>query len=192
LVDTTVCTPQPTYVIVEQIYPKSGLPSVANTIGPSMNQVFRRIMQICDVQDLYFDGTKLPGMPSTWQYIQEFIKPGKQITTRATGVKQFMLAYAGFKNMLTPLPKMGNLIPSSLTKEYDLGTPITPFVYGTDPIPSIQLYSNPRVQFVMQGGKPPPIAIGIYHKRQNKLDLPPVQERDKLIKSLLQPNPARP
>jgi hypothetical protein len=186
-----LCTPQPTYVIVEQIHSKGGIPQFGNTVGPSMLQLYRRVIQTCDEQDMFFKGKRINGMPSTWQYIQEFLKPGKQITTRPTGVKEFVLAYAGFKNLLTPLPKIGGLVPASWTKEYDLGTPPVAFVYGTDPIPQVQLYGNPQAQFVMSGGKAPPIAVGLYHKGRNLLELPSPAERERVIKQLVQPKPSR-
>lgn len=186
-----LCTPQPTYIIIEQIHPKGGIPQFGNTVGPSMLQVYRRIAQTCDVQDMFFEGKRINGMPSTWQYVQEYLKPGRQITTSPTGVKEFVLTYAGFKNILTPLPKIGGLIPASWTTERDLGVPPMAFVYGADPIPQVQLYGNPQVQFTMSGGKPPPIAVGLYHKGRNKLELPTPAERDRVIKQLVQPKPAR-
>jgi hypothetical protein len=65
------------------------------------------------------------------------------------------------------------------------------FVYRTDPIPQVRLYGNPQAQFVMSGGKPPPIAVGLYHQGRNKLELPSPVERDRVIKQLVQPRPAR-
>lgn len=186
-----ICTPQPNYVIVEQIHPKSGLPNFGNTIGPSNLQVFRRVIQVCDSQDVFFEGKRLQGIPSTWQYIQEFLRPGKQITTRPNGQKNFLLTYAGFENIITPLPKIGNLFPEKWTKQYNLGVPPSPFVYGKDPIPAIRLYGKPNVQFVMFGGKEPPIAVGIYKQSTKKLELPAATERESVIKKLIQPKPSR-
>ena len=188
----TLCTPQPNYVIIEQIHLKTGLPSVGNTIGPALYQVFRRVLQVCDVQDIFFDGNRLSGMPTTWQYLQHYLLPGTQITTRPTGQKQFFVAYAGFKNLLTPLPRIGGLLPESWTREYDLGTPPSPFVYGSDPIPRVQLYGNPNAQFVMFGGRQPPVAVGVYKQTSNRLELPPPHERDRIIRRLIQPRPSRP
>lgn len=34
------------YVIIEQIYPKQGLPSIANTFGPNLIQVVRQVFQL--------------------------------------------------------------------------------------------------------------------------------------------------
>lgn len=127
---------------------------------------------------MFYEGERIVGMPSTWQYIQEFLRPGEQITTRSTGKKEFVIMYAGFDNLLTPLPKIGDLFPESWTKEYDLGTPPSPFVYGRDPISRVRLYGNPQVQFVMPGGKPPPIAVGIYKQQRGRLEIPPAGERE--------------
>jgi len=189
--EPTLCTPQPTYVIIEQIHPKAGLPSTAGgTIGPGLYQVFRRVIQTCDVQDIFFREERIFGTPSTWQYIQEFLLPGKQITTHPTGEKQFVTVYAGFKNLLTPLPKIGNLFPDSWTKQYNLGTPPSPFIYGKDPIPDMNLYGNQRAEFVMLGGAPPPVAVGVYNRTLNKLTLPNTKDRQLVINRLLQRKPS--
>jgi hypothetical protein len=185
-----ICTPQPNYVIVEQIYQKRGLPSVPGTgsvIGPSLYQVVRRVLQVCDEQDVFFEGQRLSGMPSTWQYLQELLLPGKQITTRPTGQREFTLAYFGFKNIIQPLPQVGGLLPEAWTRRYNLGTPPSPFIFGHDPIPQIQLYGNPRAEFVMPGGQPPPTAVAIYHASGNRLEFPLVHDRERLIRSLVQP-----
>lgn len=190
--DFQLCTPQPTYVIVEQIHRKAGLPSIPRTggvLGPSLHQVFRRVLQVCAEQDLYFNGRRVEGTPTTWQYIQELLLPGEQFTTRPTGQRQFVLVYAGFRNIVRPLPRVGNLLPESWTRQYDLGTPPSPFVYGTDPIPTVQLYGNDRAEFVMPGGQPPPTALGIYHSSAGRLELPSQSARDRMVQELVQPVP---
>ena len=192
MVEAMVCTPQPTFVIVEEIHLKTGLPSFANTVGPTLHQVVRRVLQTCDEQDTFFKGKRLSGMPSPWQYLQHYLLPGTQITTRPTGQKRFVLVYAGFKNLLTPLPKIRDKLPESLTKEYDLGTPPTPFAYGSDPIPRVQLYGNPNADFVMLGGKRPAVAVGIYSQTRNELELPSPREGGRVIMRLLQTKSNRP
>lgn len=193
MAEPKLCTPQPTYVIVEQIHPKAGLPSsVGGTIGPGHYQLFRRVIQVCDIQDIFFDGKRIFSTPGTWQYIQEFLRPGKQITRQPTGERQFVTVYAGFKNLLKPLPKIGNLLPDSWTKQYDLGTPPSPFIYGRDPIPTVSLYGNPCAEFVMIGGTPPPVAVGVYNQTRNQLKLPAAVDRQRVINRLLQPKPSRP
>lgn len=186
------CKPQPTFVIIEQIHAKAGLPSAASgTIGPGLFQLYRRVIQVCDVQDMFFEGKRIFGVPSTWQYIQEFLRPGKQITTHRTGEQQLHLAYAGFKNLLTPLPKIGSLLPDSWTKQYDLGMPPSVFIIGNDPIPTVKLYGNPRAKFVMVGGTPPPVAVGVYNQTRNQLTLPAAGDRQRFLSKLLQPKPRR-
>lgn len=186
------CVPQPTYVVVEQIHSKAGLPAtVGGTIGPGLYQVYRRVIQICDVQDVFFDGKRILISPGAWHNIQEFLRPGKQITRQPTGEKQFVRVFAGFKNILTPLPKIGNLLPDSWTKQYDLGTPPSPFVYGRDPIPTVKLYGNSRAKFVMIGGTPPPVAVGMYNQRRDQLTLPTANDRQRILNRLLQTNPSR-
>ncbi|MEO1497700.1 MAG: hypothetical protein AAFV43_11180 [Planctomycetota bacterium] len=182
-----MCTPQPNYVIVEEIHSKSGLPAVGNTIGPGLWQVVRRVMQVCDEQDVFYEGNRVAGgVPSSWQYLKELVLPGQQITQRPNGKRNMILAYAGFSNIVQPLPKLGDLLPDSWTRQYDTGTPrFSPFVYGSDPIPQVRLYGNPRAQFVMPGGKPPATAVGIYRGASNQLELPPVAQREKLIKDLV-------
>lgn len=190
MVDTTVCTPQPTYVIIEQVHPPSNIPIFKNQ-GPGVYQLYRRVLQVCDVQDVFFDGNAISGTPSTWQYIQEFLRQGEQITSRPNGRKQLLLAYAGFKNIVKALPKIDNVIPNTLSKDYDWGTPPTPFVLGQDPIPSVGLFGNASAQFVTFGGKPPATAVGIYKSIIEKLDLPLATDRDRAIKQLIQPEPSR-
>lgn len=168
------------------------MPSTAGgVIGPNLCQVFRRVIQVCDMQDMFFEGKQFFGTPSTWQYIQEFLRPGKQITTHPTGEQQLHLVYAGFLNLLTPLPKIGNLLPASWTKQYNLGTPPSPFTIGRDPIPNVKLYGNPRADFVMVGGTPPPIAVGAYNQTLHQLTLPIGNDRQRLIDRLRQPKPSR-
>lgn len=186
-----VCTPQPSYVVVEQIHPKPGLPAIGNTIGPSMYQVFRRVLQVCAEQDVVFEGRRIAGSPSIWQYLHEVLRPGPQITTTANGKQHFVLSYAGFRNLLTPLPEVGGLLPEAWTKQYDLGTPSTPFKFGKDPIPLVRLHGDPRVRFVMPGGRPPATAVGIWHSDSKRLDVPDYAERQSVIEKLVQPLPAR-
>nr|WP_319394727.1 hypothetical protein [uncultured Desulfobacter sp.] len=192
MTEPKLCTLQPTYVIIEQIHPKAGLPSaVGGTIGPGLYQLYRRVIQVCDVHDIFFDGKHMSNPPGAWQYIQEFLMPGKQITSHPTGEKQFVRVYAGFKNLLNPLPKVGSLFPDSWTKQYDLGAPPSPFVYGNDPIPSVKLYGNPQAIFEMVGGAPPPVSVGVYNRANNQLTFPNITDRRRVLSRLIQPEPSR-
>lgn len=176
--DITLCSPQPRFILVEQVYTKSGMPSLGNTIGPSVQQVFRRVIQVCGVQEAYFEGSRIHGMPSAWQMIQEWVRPGQQITTQSTGEQKLMLAFAGFRNIVQPLPTMA---------ERDLGgPPLGLYVYGSDPVPTVQLYGNPKVDFVAVGGKGAPTAVGVYDQASAQLELPTVADRQLVIQRLLE------
>ncbi|CNI77906.1 hypothetical protein [Yersinia pekkanenii] len=47
------------YLIKEQIYSKSGLPTLANTIGPTTIQVVKSVYQLMNEQDLIYKGSLL-------------------------------------------------------------------------------------------------------------------------------------
>jgi hypothetical protein len=144
-----------------------------------LQQVFRRIVQVCNVQDTYFRGQRLNEAPSIWQYVQDYVLPGQQITTQATDEKRFVLVYAGFKNILQPLP---------WTAKYDLGPPpINAYAYGNDPIPNVQLYGNQRAEFISVAGTETPTAVAVYHQDRGALEYPAATERDAVLRRLLKP-----
>lgn len=173
----TICKLQPTFIVIEQVHSKPGMPAQGNTIGPSLQQIYRRIVQVCNVEDTYFRGQRLDGAPSIWQYIQEYLLPGQRITTQATEEKRFVLIYAGFRNILQPLP---------WTEKYDLGLPpVSVFTYGADPIPSVQLYGNARAEFISPRGMDMPTAVAVYHQGPRALEYPAVTERDAVLRRLL-------
>lgn len=177
--DITICKLKPTFIVIEQVHSKAGMPALGNTIGPSLQQVFRRVVQVCNVQDTYFRGQRLNAAPNIWQYVQEYLFPGQQITTQATDEKRFVLVYAGFKNILQPLP---------WTEKYNLGPPpIKVFAYGVDPIPNVQLYGNPGVEFVSTAGTEAPTAVAVYHQDRSALESPSARERDAVLSRLLTP-----
>jgi len=179
----TICTPNDTYVIVEKIHSKEKWSIPKTNIGPELIQVHRHILLVCDVQDIYRSGEKLPGMPNDWQLFQDLIGWNK-LTTRPTGERQFTLQYAGFQNVVVPLPKIGDLLPESWTSAHLTPTP-TLFHYGRDPIPHIKLYGNPTVNFTMPGGQPPATAIAIYRKATDRLEFPDPAQRERVLRSLV-------
>jgi len=152
------CILNDTYVIIEQIHSKNVLPGLKCGIGPSMVQIVRQIIQ------------NLIG----W----------RRLTTRPTGESQFIRQYVGHQNVVTPLPKIGNLLPEGWTSAHLTPTP-TIYHYGHDPIPHVKLYSNPTVNFTMPGGKPPATAIAIYHKATGRLEFPDPTQRERVIRNLV-------
>lgn len=176
--DIALCSPKPGFIIIEQVYTKTGLPAFGNTIGPSLQQVFRRVIQVCSVQNAFFNGKRIQGVPSAWQTIQELVLPGEQITTQDSGEQKLVLVYAGFRNIAQPAPTM---------KNYDMGgPPLGLFAYGSDPLPSTQLYGNPRVQFVAVAGLGAPTAVATYDQASGSLELPTVSDRGLVIRRLLE------
>lgn len=179
-----LCQPQPRYVIIEQIDSAPGMPSLG-PLGPQLRKVQRRVLQVCEVEEIFYRGKRIQGMPGIFQYIDEFLHPGKRISTRPTGKKEFLLAYAGMRNLFTPQPGMSNLLPKALTKEYDLGVPLSPFVFGSDPIPNQQLFGNKSIDFALPGGQGSPTAVAIYDAKTGILKAPMIAERQQAIQNLL-------
>jgi len=172
----TTCTPSDTYVIIEKIYSKSVLPGLKIGIGPELVQVARQVWRVCDIEERLLD------KPNGWQIFQHWIG-WKSLATRLTGESDFIHIYTGFKNVVTPLPKIGGLLPESWTSAHLTPTP-TLFHYGRDPIPHIRLYGNPTVNFMMPGGKPPAAAIAIYHRATHRLEFPDPAQQERILRSL--------
>lgn len=186
-----VLNPRPTYLIIEQIHAKSGLPSVTSLVGVRLYAVFRRVARIYDVQDIYVKGQRISGMPSDWQVILDAILPGQRITTKPTGETRIVLEYAGFKNIAKMnFEALKKTLQIPLDRDVDFGRAPAIFTYGTDPIPTVELYGNPKAEFVMPGGNSIPVAIGIYDPISHTLDIPPANLRGEVIKRLLQADPS--
>jgi len=110
------CILNDTYVIIEQIHSKNVLPGLKFGIGPSMVQIVRQILLVCDINYIYRDGERVPDKPNGWQIIQNLIG-WRILTTQPTGESQFIRQYVGFRNVVTPLPRIGNLLPESWTSD---------------------------------------------------------------------------
>lgn len=119
----------------------------------------------------------MSGTPSIWQLLQEYLLPGQQISSRPTGEKRFLLAYAGFRNIAQPLP---------WTESYDIGAPpVSAIAYGIDPVPGIQLYGSAQVQFVSLGGRTPPSAVAVFKKDTGAMEYPSPPEQEAVLRRLL-------
>lgn len=124
------------------------------------------MLQIRALSDIYIDG-KPEADASLWQQMKGAFGIG--VTTHPTGKNAVVLEYAGVSNVLTLLPKIGNLIPEAITRER---TGPSPFSFGNDPLPRVKLYSNPRVVFLMpNGGQSIPTAMAKYNRMTNELVL---------------------
>jgi hypothetical protein len=186
----TVCSPQDDiYFIIETVFPKpTGLPTLGNTVGTSLCQVYRQVYQTCAIQGggLLFKGKPVDRI-SVWQLAQEIFLPGKQITTRPNGKSGVFRAFAGVSvNALTPVNV--KQLPEFLSKEYVDVVPTRSFYnFGADPIPHIRLYQNSGVSFISEGGSSPPTAVAVYYKSKKQLKLPQSKsEQEAIIKRLAQ------
>jgi hypothetical protein len=158
------------YLIIESVFQKQGVPTLGNTVGPSLTQVQRQIYTECDVQDRYFKGKRIDENASAWQMAEILFNQGK-IETRPTGASIDMLVYVGTRNELVPVQQLRDWIPVALTKPLTLSKAFSPTPFGVDPIPAIQLYGNKAISFISVGGDSPPTAMALYHTDTHKLEL---------------------
>lgn len=156
------------YILIEQLHAKSGMPSFGNTIGPSMQQIYRQVYQLHSLHDTFIDGQRVtPATATVWQQIKGAL--GINITTAPNGKHATKLEYAGFTNEIQPLPKMGDTLPQGLTRQYLFRTP-SPYLFGTDPIPEVRLYRNPRSVFrQVNGGTSPSTAMARFNSTNGEL-----------------------
>jgi len=164
VLDVELCSPRGMYVVVEEIHPMTGAPTKPSNIGPSLVKVVRHVYQACEYQDqYYFDGRPIEsGRPTAWQYILHMLSGDGRITTAGSGREGWYHAYTGYRNLVTPLPKIKDILPAAVTKQYDAGALGSPYVFGQDPIPHVQLYGRGDVSFSTMGGMSAPRAIAIY------------------------------
>lgn len=164
------------YFIKEQIHPKSGFPSFANTIGPSGKQIYRMVFQLKLEQDIFYENKRVNHNDlSTWQQLRALFDKNLISQKDKKGGKAIVgLEYAGFDTYVTPVVGFDNFLPKSLTTEYVYNNDLlpSPYLYGKDPIPSVRLYNNPHVQFFMdQGGTGIPTALGKFDKKNRHLGI---------------------
>ncbi len=164
------------YFIKEQIYPKGGLPTLANTIGPSAKQIYRMVLQLKIEQDVFYDNKKVNHNDlSTWQQLRVlFDNDIISQRDKKNGKVIVGLEYAGFDTYVTPFAGFEDTLPKALTSDYLYNKDLlpAPFIYGKDPIPSVRLYNNPHVQFFMdQGGRGTPTALGKFDKNNRNLSI---------------------
>ncbi|KVW34170.1 hypothetical protein WK95_26530 [Burkholderia ubonensis] len=172
------------YLLIEQLHAKSGLPSLANTIGASNLQIYRTVAQLYETADIYIDNQRVAsGEMTMWQMLKGAF--GIDVVTRPNGKTTLVLEYAGFVSNITPLPKIGNLLPELITKEYTLKVR-SPYIFGTDPLPDIQLYRHAKSVFMQRnGGQSPATAMAKYNRRTRELiRLNTISEIDSVLRDL--------
>ncbi|QEN90078.1 hypothetical protein FZC33_28895 [Labrys sp. KNU-23] len=160
----------PQHLIVEEKYTSSPL---FDMVAPSQKvkgikvagvkhvHGLRRVVTLARVEDVYFKGRKLPGMPGARELFEEWITPGQQLTTRATGELTLSLTYVGKYNAFN-----ANLFGST-AKKIPLG-----FIdyWGEDPAPGVILQTNAAVPFVQYGDENL-IAAAYYNTKTKRLEI---------------------
>lgn len=185
-----LCVPGSRYVIMEQFILKAGLPPPVQQVSPKLYQVYRRVSRVCDVQDMYYQGQRITGAPSNGQMLWDWLFPGT-LTTRSTGEQLLAVEYAGFRASVQLTQQAISNVLVARPVEIDLGFIPTPYTYGRDPIPTVQLYGNPQAEFVSFGMITPLIAVAIYDPANGSLESPPARKRNEAIRGMLaQPDPA--
>lgn len=173
--DVTLCKPNKTsYVIIESIHSSDFF-----RVG-EITQVYRQVIGFCNFQTFLFDGQRLNGNPSTYQYLKHFFSRKQRITTAPTEKNGLYYVYRGVSNAVKPLntPLASGLLGNQLS----LGSPKTPFTWGSDPVPHIKLHGRSDVHFVMPGNNPPPTAFAVYSSETGELsDVPNLKERRALL-----------
>ncbi|WP_409523643.1 hypothetical protein [Nitrincola sp. MINF-07-Sa-05] len=152
-----------------------------------LTQVYRQVIGFCNFEEFKFDGEPLSGIPSQIQYIKNFVSGGRRITTHPTGQNGLYYVYRGVRNSGRPIANLNieGKVAGILSKSYDLGVPMSPFIFGTDPVPEVQLSMRNDIHFIMPGNQPPPTAFAIYNKDTGLLhEVTNLAERRRLISGL--------
>lgn len=161
--------------------------SLANSVIPSVKfgkvnvgtvkhlQVFRFVYTLVVMEDVYFEGRKLPAMPGIRELVSEWIKPGKQIVSVPNGKVATTLAYNGKKNIF-----------QAAVMQHKVKSVPLPFldIYGEDPAPERMLYGNPAVPFV-QRGEDHPIAAAYYNSASKRFELIQSPDRRTLLENFM-------
>lgn len=173
------------YLIKEQIYSKSGLPSIGNTIGPTGIQVVKSVYQLMREQEAFYEGKPLNyGELDLWDKFK--IVFGIDISERdkAGGKVAFSLAYCGFSTFITPVDGFDRILPKWFSTKHNTSI-ATPYTYGRDPIQHVNLYRNTRVRFFADnGGDGNPCALAKYNaKTQEMIYIDNEREFINIIKS---------
>ncbi|EDI6699055.1 cytoplasmic protein [Salmonella enterica] len=80
-------------------------------------------------------------------------------------IKNFNFEYCGFSTFITPVDGVGGILVKWLSNKHNVIVP-TPYTFGQDPIPGVNLYRNTKAKFVMaNGGNSLPCAMAKYNTK---------------------------
>ncbi len=123
----------------------------------SNTQVHRVVYQLYKKVDVYLDGQKIDTSTlSLWQRVKIFSGHPLVKNPSLDNSALFSLDYSGSIIFTSPLSLPGiheKILPRFITENYRIPTGNL-FAYGTDPIPTIQLYKRLEARFIkiMEGG----------------------------------------
>lgn len=155
------------YLIKEQIYSKSGLPTLANTIGPTAIQVVKSVYQLMNEQDLIYKGSLLNSNDNVGLWDRFKIGFGIDVSEKdkLNGDSLFMFEYCGFSTFITPVDGFDRILPKWFTSKHNASAP-TPYKFGRDPIRDVNLYRNLSAKFfVKNGGDGIPESLAKYNSK---------------------------
>lgn len=154
------------YLIKEQIYSKSGLPTIANTIGPAGLQVVKSVYQLMIEQDAFYQGNPVNfDAAGLWDKFKIIFGIELSERDKPNGRSLFNLDYCGFSTFITPLDGFSKILPSWFSTRHNTSFP-TPYTFGRDPIKNVNLYGDFRVKFFMEhGGSGVPCALAKYNAK---------------------------
>ncbi|MGV3346977.1 hypothetical protein ACGVWS_15000 [Enterobacteriaceae bacterium LUAb1] len=158
------------FLIKEQIYNKSGLPSLANTIGPTAIQVVKCVYQLMHEQEAFYHGKSLDfNSVNLWDKFKIIFGIDVISKNKINGKTVLNLDYCGFSTFLKPLDGFDRILPKSFSKERNASL-ITPYTFGRDPISKINLYRDLRSKFfISDGGLGIPAAFAKYSSKNGEI-----------------------
>lgn len=154
------------YLIKEQIYTKSGLPSIANTIGPTSIQVVKSVYHLMREQELFYNDSPVNySNVNTWGKFKISFGIGISEKDKKNGKLIFNLEYCGFSTFITPIDGFDRILPRWLSSKHKISAP-TPYKFGRDPISSVNLYGNIRSKFFIENsGDGAPVSLAGYNSK---------------------------
>lgn len=159
------------YLIREQAYPKTGLPSFGNSIGPSDIQLVKTVFQLVKEQDVFYKDTLLSDSSKIglWDSFKMAMGVDVRALDKPHGDLILRFEYCGFTTFITPLDGFDRLLPSWFSTKQEYHVP-TPYTFGHDPVKNIELYRNITYNFfVSNGGDGVPQAIVKYNSHTKEI-----------------------
>ncbi|WP_337270452.1 hypothetical protein [Oryzifoliimicrobium ureilyticus] len=133
----------------------------------------RYVYTLARVEDVYFEGVKLPHMPGFRELATEWIKPGQQIVSVPNGKTSVVHVYTGKKN----------IFKATVGEKYKFDIPLRFLdLIGKDPAPNKILYGNPAVPFIQQGDDQP-IAAAYYNSASGHFEILRQFEKQMLLQN---------